>query len=280
MTTTEYFTGAPAPFLEVDGEPSPAVREAKAAMPVAGADHLRRAIRTLQAAETAERLARRQTDTGAWTQAQAAIREGDQLAWQAATKGLALLGADTTELPPQPSWWPHAGEQAVLVMQMEAEVQQLKAELAGERARQAKAAAKARPPIKVSGYASTSRMDLNGLPESVALVPQAWVKAWGRYAANKCPLLWDHDRGEPLGHITAAVARPEGLFIEGTIETPRTKTAIALYDGLVAGKSAGFSVALDRVVTDGQTVTGGELVEISIVPRPANRDCLLAVDPR
>lgn len=93
-------------------------------------------------------------------------------------------------------------------------------------------------------------------------------------AVTGSPLLWAHQRDEPIGHITAALNEPEGLRVEAVIQ-PTTRgrdAATLLRSGSVRGLSVGFEPLEWSDGTDGFTYTRAKLHELSITPLPAYPD--------
>lgn len=85
------------------------------------------------------------------------------------------------------------------------------------------------------------------------------------------PLLWSHDRNEPVGHITEARDTEEGLSITAVVQpTTRGRDAIALISGgSLRGMSVGFQPDETRNTSTGVVFTRASLVELSLTPLPA-----------
>ena len=113
----------------------------------------------------------------------------------------------------------------------------------------------------VSGYASTPRLDLDG----EIITSDAVKKALPGY------MEWRNIRQmhQPIAVGTAKEAHidDEGLYITGKIVDPE---CIKLID---EGVLKGFSIGGKKLAKKGNTITDIELVEISVVDRPANPDC-------
>lgn len=93
-------------------------------------------------------------------------------------------------------------------------------------------------------------------------------------------LLWNHDWGKQIGKITAAYRDGEELIIEADIaDTSLGRDALTLIQmGALRAFSVGFmpqETAYDREKKL-ETVTRGELQEVSAVGRPANKDAVFA----
>lgn len=85
------------------------------------------------------------------------------------------------------------------------------------------------------------------------------------------PLLWAHDRAEPVGHITAADDTPVGLTITAVVQpTSRGRDAITLLRaGSLRGLSIGFQPVDQRNTPTGVEYTRAALAELSLTPTPA-----------
>ena len=91
------------------------------------------------------------------------------------------------------------------------------------------------------------------------------------------PLLWAHDRAEPVGHITEAVDTPVGLMVTGRVlPTNRGKDAITLMRaGSLRGLSVGFEPTEREQTPTGITYTRAILHELSLTPLPAYGDAVV-----
>jgi HK97 family phage prohead protease len=85
------------------------------------------------------------------------------------------------------------------------------------------------------------------------------------------PLLWSHNRSEPLGHITDARNTDDGLDITAVIQpTTRGRDAMALLGGgSLRGLSVGFTPDETDQTPHGVTYTRASLLELSLTPLPA-----------
>jgi len=85
------------------------------------------------------------------------------------------------------------------------------------------------------------------------------------------PLLWSHDRAEPIGHIREAANSDEGLQITAVIQpTSRGRDALALLrGGSIGGLSVGFTPDETATNPHGVTYTRATLYELSVVAMPA-----------
>ena len=87
------------------------------------------------------------------------------------------------------------------------------------------------------------------------------------------PMLWSHQRDEPVGHITAATNTPEGLMVEAVIQpTTRGRDAITLLRSRsLRGLSVGFEPTsmLEDAKERSVVYTSADLLELSLTPLPA-----------
>jgi HK97 family phage prohead protease len=85
------------------------------------------------------------------------------------------------------------------------------------------------------------------------------------------PLLWSHDRNEPVGHIVEARDTDEGLAITAVVQpTTRGRDAMALINGgSLRGMSVGFQPDETRSTATGVVFTRASLIELSLTPLPA-----------
>jgi hypothetical protein len=126
--------------------------------------------------------------------------------------------------------------------------------------------------VDVYGRASTDSIDID---EQIA--DRDWLKtALPRWMGS-----WANVR-EQHGHIAAGVGKElnekdDGFWLKSHIVDPGSVAKIK------AGVLKGYSIGIrgPRIVTDkaarGGRIVGGEIVEISLVDRPANPDCRLTV---
>ena len=98
--------------------------------------------------------------------------------------------------------------------------------------------------------------------------------AFDTEAAVGTPLLWAHDRAEPVGHITSAQDTPVGLMVTGRVlPTNRGRDAITLMRaGSLRGLSVGFEPTGQESTATGITYTRATLHELSLTPLPAYSD--------
>lgn len=146
--------------------------------------------------------------------------------------------------------------------------------------------------VIIEGYASTEEQDRHG--DIVA--PEAFSKALGVYMKNPVILL-QHDLDKPIGKVIRAEARDDGLFVraevfhEETIESIENGVlkafSIGFYPLLVVAKNVenGEELPLDQWQNLGfeemskfsPYIKELELVEISIVSVPSNRNSLFTL---
>lgn len=124
-----------------------------------------------------------------------------------------------------------------------------------------------------SGYGSVfGNVDSYG--EIVA--PGAFVRSLAEKAAagRKIPILYQHDRGEPMGVFGVCEEDPHGLRVEGALlvdDVPRARSSWAnMQVGALTGLSIGYYVRAYEVRDDQLVLTDLDLQEISIVTFPAN----------
>lgn len=128
-------------------------------------------------------------------------------------------------------------------------------------------------PGAFSGYGSVfGNVDSYG--EIVA--PGAFVRSLAEKAAagRKIPILYQHDRSEPLGVFDVCEEDPHGLRVEGTLlidDVPRARSSFAnMRVGALTGLSIGYYVRAYEVRDDQLVLTDLDLQEISVVTFPAN----------
>ena len=119
--------------------------------------------------------------------------------------------------------------------------------------------------VIVTGYASTPTKDLDGEIISLDAVKSALpaYMEWRNIRAMHQP--------EAVGVTKEANVDDVGLFIRGKIIDPG---AVLLVKEEVY---KGFSIGGRKLAKTGDTITDLELIEISLVDRPANPDCRFAV---
>ena len=94
------------------------------------------------------------------------------------------------------------------------------------------------------------------------------------------PLLWQHNRDEPIGSTVALVETDHGLFFRA--EMPRDDSLVngrvmpQLRVGGVKSLSVGFTVVKSRRDGDSRVIEEIDLKEISIVTLPANDQALIS----
>lgn len=128
----------------------------------------------------------------------------------------------------------------------------------------------------IEGYAAMfGNIDLGG----DVIHPGAFRKTLAE-RGNKVRLLWQHDRGEPLGKPLEIREDERGLFIKAVIsDTQRGRDALALLrDGAIEGLSIGYDAIpggtdISKDAATGQTVRNLRelrLYEFSLVTFPMN----------
>ncbi len=127
---------------------------------------------------------------------------------------------------------------------------------------------------RIRGYASTR------FPDRVndVVLPQALKDAMGEYMKNPAILL-GHDQEKPIGKTISWQITEDGLWIEAEIgTTPKANEAWAeIEQGLRTAFSIGFIPKEIDWRGDHPTITELELLEISVVTIPANRESLFSV---
>lgn len=107
-------------------------------------------------------------------------------------------------------------------------------------------------------------LDYGGLVERFA------VDAFDAATVPGTPLLWSHQRDEPVGHITDARNSPEGLHIQARVfPTMRGRDAITL---LKSGSLSGLSVGFEPLGWTEGEYARAKLHELSLTPLPAYDD--------
>jgi len=89
------------------------------------------------------------------------------------------------------------------------------------------------------------------------------------------PMLWQHDRREPIGYYSKMEEDQKGLYVEGRLlveSDPMAQRAHAhLRAGTVSGLSVGFRISDSHVDERGvRKITDLQLYEVSLVTFPAN----------
>ena len=96
------------------------------------------------------------------------------------------------------------------------------------------------------------------------------------------PFLWQHDSGQPIGHVTHAKVTKSGIEIVAKIAkgvTAEIDRAWALIKaGLVPGLSIGFKAIEHEFITEtkGIRFIKWDFLELSAVTIPANAECTIA----
>ncbi len=94
------------------------------------------------------------------------------------------------------------------------------------------------------------------------------------------PILWQHDRDQPIGVAVMLIETDHGLFLRA--ELPKDDTFVTgrvmpqLRVGGVKSLSIGFTVEKSRQEGDNRVIEGIDLKEISIVTLPANDQALIS----
>lgn len=120
-----------------------------------------------------------------------------------------------------------------------------------------------------SFIASTGAVDRQG----EVVDPKGWQVE--RFKQNPV-ILWAHNYAElPVGKATSIRMDDKGLYVDGVFaseeQNPKAQQVRALYEGgFLSAVSVGF-IPLER---DGNIITKSELLEISVVPVPANPEAL------
>lgn len=140
-------------------------------------------------------------------------------------------------------------------------------------------------PGAISGYAS-----VYGVVDSYGTVFKrgAFRRTLEEHRAEQSApaLLWCHDARAPIGSWSTIREDDRGLFVQGrlNLEVEKAREALALIKaGDVNGLSVGFMVDPDNISATGNgalELSDVDLVEVSIVPAPANRRARLQLDSR
>lgn len=121
--------------------------------------------------------------------------------------------------------------------------------------------------LTISGVAVPygTRMEYAGIGERFA------PDAFDAESVVGVPLLWSHQRDEPVGHVTAASNEPDGLSVEALVQpTARGRDAIVLLrGGAMNGLSIGFEPLEWSNEEDGFRYDKARLHELSLTPMPA-----------
>lgn len=131
--------------------------------------------------------------------------------------------------------------------------------------------------LTISGIASNWAEDREG----DVMDPRAFDKALRRYLTVNPILLYMHRLNFPMGQVTRAEVRPDGLFVEAQIpRPPRSTEAYRIYDLVKRGIVRAFSVGgkAKRVVVGGvKKITEWDLREVSICPLGVNATTTFSV---
>jgi len=99
---------------------------------------------------------------------------------------------------------------------------------------------------------------------------------------NTIRILWQHDMNQQIGFVTMILEDNYGLYIEGVIfsNTLLGKKIVDMISrGVVSGLSIGYSIAKNNFLHGVNHIHEIDLVEISIVPNPANEYArIIAID--
>lgn len=126
----------------------------------------------------------------------------------------------------------------------------------------------------IEGYASTDAVD----SYNEVIEPEAYRKWLGKFAEFPILLLNHSWFDKPVGKILEAEIRPRGLYVKAQISKSAPEIWQMIQEGILKAFSVGFR-GVSRVDTEGQPSVWKEieLVEISVVNVPANREALFAV---
>lgn len=118
----------------------------------------------------------------------------------------------------------------------------------------------------VSGYASTPTKDLDGEVVSIDAIKAALpdYMVWRNIRSMHKP--------DPIGKAQEASVDATGLYVKSKIVA---EDAIKLID---AGVLQAYSIGGRKLAKSGDTITELELIEISLVDRPANPDCRVSIN--
>jgi len=143
------------------------------------------------------------------------------------------------------------------------------------------------PFITIRGYASRM-FDANG--EFVIDADRENIDTMGiglsRLKSGNLPLLYGHDQSKPVGKITAAAYKPDGLEIEATLyKLPGDDLTNFVYESVKVGTLNSFSVGIlveefDMIEKDGGDylqLSKSEMIETSIVAVPSNNEATFGI---
>lgn len=117
----------------------------------------------------------------------------------------------------------------------------------------------------ISGYASTPTLDLDGEIVSIDAVRKALPGYWE----------WRNIR-EMHGPSAVGVAKEANVDDKGLFLTAKIVDEAA-WQKVLEGVYKGYSIGGKKLAKTGNTITDIELVEVSVVDRPANPDCRFSV---
>lgn len=131
----------------------------------------------------------------------------------------------------------------------------------------------------IEGYASTKHIDrVNDV-----VLPEAFKDTLKSFLAGSCPLLFNHNPNEPVGKIVAATIDDTGLYVKAEIGKGYGKADdvwAMIKDGVLKAFSIGFiplEMEPDEKNAEINYIKKLELLEISIVSVPANREALFTI---
>lgn len=115
------------------------------------------------------------------------------------------------------------------------------------------------------------------------VMPGAFQKSLAAWGAKQAlpPVLWQHDKKQPLGPHTVMREDAKGLYLEGRLlkdEVPKAAEALALLrERVISGLSIGFRTVVDEWDRDSGVsyLKEVELWEVSLVTFPANDQALV-----
>ncbi len=119
-----------------------------------------------------------------------------------------------------------------------------------------------------SGIASTPSVDHDG----------DVVEPKGAMFRLPIPFLWQHDHKDPIGWITSAEVKDNGIHIKGEVaqvegDSPLARRLSSAWDYIQAGLVKGLSVGFRVKERQRERITKWSWHELSAVTMPANGDC-------
>ncbi len=133
---------------------------------------------------------------------------------------------------------------------------------------------------RIRGYASTKTQDRVGH----IVEPEAFRGSIDRFIKNNPVLLWRHSSDRPIGKVVSASIEENGLFVEAEIITGEEwadKVWKWIQEGVIRAFSIGFIVkGTKEINVEGEkilVITDLDLLEISVVPIPANQETLFSI---